>query len=64
MSTTTSSKMVPSSTWCCIYICILLAAEKKCDIRKLKGLLSSEFEMKDLGTSKKILGMEIYSYKR
>jgi len=27
---------------------MLLAAEKKSDIQKLKGLLSTEFEMKDL----------------
>ncbi|XP_047320703.1 secreted RxLR effector protein 161-like [Impatiens glandulifera] len=32
---------------------MLLAAEKKSDIQKLKGLLSIEFEMKDLGATKK-----------
>lgn len=39
---------------------MLIAAEKMCDIKKLKELLSSEFEMKDLGAAKKILGMEIF----
>ncbi|XP_069151791.1 uncharacterized protein [Solanum lycopersicum] len=34
-------------------------ARKKYDIQKLKGLLSAEFEMKDLGASRKILGMDI-----
>uniref|UniRef100_A0A3Q7ED97 Reverse transcriptase Ty1/copia-type domain-containing protein n=1 Tax=Solanum lycopersicum TaxID=4081 RepID=A0A3Q7ED97_SOLLC len=38
---------------------ILIAAKKKYDIQKLKGLLSAEFEMKDLGAARKILGMEI-----
>uniref|UniRef100_A0A3Q7HN12 Reverse transcriptase Ty1/copia-type domain-containing protein n=1 Tax=Solanum lycopersicum TaxID=4081 RepID=A0A3Q7HN12_SOLLC len=38
---------------------MLIAAKKKHDIQKLKGLLSAEFEMKDLGTARKILGMEI-----
>src|SRR5690606_26627241 len=33
---------------------------KKCDVQKLKELLSSEFEMKDLGVARKILGMEIF----
>uniref|UniRef100_A0A3Q7IDN0 Reverse transcriptase Ty1/copia-type domain-containing protein n=1 Tax=Solanum lycopersicum TaxID=4081 RepID=A0A3Q7IDN0_SOLLC len=36
-----------------------IAAKKKYDIQKLKGLLSAEFEMKDLGAARKILGMEI-----
>ncbi|KAL6181625.1 hypothetical protein ACLB2K_048276 [Fragaria x ananassa] len=39
---------------------MLIAAENKSDIQKLKGLLSAEFEMKDLGAARKILGMEIY----
>jgi len=39
---------------------MLIGAEKMCDIKKLKELLSSEFEMKDLGAAKKILGMEIF----
>uniref|UniRef100_A0A3Q7IAK2 Reverse transcriptase Ty1/copia-type domain-containing protein n=1 Tax=Solanum lycopersicum TaxID=4081 RepID=A0A3Q7IAK2_SOLLC len=38
---------------------MLIAAKKKYDIQKLKGLLSAEFEMKDLGAAWKILGMEI-----
>uniref|UniRef100_A0A3Q7G312 Reverse transcriptase Ty1/copia-type domain-containing protein n=1 Tax=Solanum lycopersicum TaxID=4081 RepID=A0A3Q7G312_SOLLC len=38
---------------------MLIAAKKKYDIQKLKGLLSAEFEMKDLGAAQKILGMEI-----
>uniref|UniRef100_A0A3Q7GRP1 Reverse transcriptase Ty1/copia-type domain-containing protein n=1 Tax=Solanum lycopersicum TaxID=4081 RepID=A0A3Q7GRP1_SOLLC len=38
---------------------MLIAAKKKYDIHKLKGLLSAEFEMKDLGAARKILGMEI-----
>ena len=39
---------------------MLLAAVEKSEIQKLKGLLSAEFETKDLGAAKKILGMEIY----
>ena len=39
---------------------MLIAAEKMCDIKKLKELRSSEFEMKDLSAAKKILGMEIF----
>jgi hypothetical protein len=38
---------------------MLIAAKSKIDIANLKALLSSEFEMKDLGAAKKILGMEI-----
>uniref|UniRef100_A0A3Q7EZJ0 Reverse transcriptase Ty1/copia-type domain-containing protein n=1 Tax=Solanum lycopersicum TaxID=4081 RepID=A0A3Q7EZJ0_SOLLC len=38
---------------------MLIAAKKKYDIQKLKGLLSAEFEMKDLGAARKSLGMEI-----
>ncbi|CAA7049382.1 unnamed protein product [Microthlaspi erraticum] len=38
---------------------MLVAAKSMCDIQKLKGLLSAEFDMKDLGAAKKILGMEI-----
>uniref|UniRef100_A0A3Q7GR39 hydroxyacylglutathione hydrolase n=1 Tax=Solanum lycopersicum TaxID=4081 RepID=A0A3Q7GR39_SOLLC len=38
---------------------MLIAAKKKYDIQKLKGLLSAEFEMKDQGAARKILGMEI-----
>ncbi|XP_027910403.1 uncharacterized protein LOC114169449 [Vigna unguiculata] len=39
---------------------MLIAAKSKIDIDALKAMLSSEFEMKDLGVSKKILGMEIW----
>ncbi|KAJ4711603.1 Retrovirus-related Pol polyprotein from transposon TNT 1-94 [Melia azedarach] len=39
---------------------MLIAAENKSDVQKLKDLLSIEFEMKDLGAARKILGMEIY----
>ena len=39
---------------------MLIAAKSKSDIQKLKDLLSAEFDMKDLGAAKKILGMEIY----
>ncbi|KAG7558728.1 Integrase catalytic core [Arabidopsis thaliana x Arabidopsis arenosa] len=38
---------------------MLIAAKQMCDIQRLKDLLSAEFEMKDLGAAKKILGMEI-----
>ena len=39
---------------------MLIAAKTNSDIQRLKGLLSAEFEMKDVGAAKKILGMEIY----
>lgn len=38
---------------------MLIAANDMDDINRLKGLLGREFEMKDLGAAKKILGMEI-----
>ncbi|KAK5773528.1 hypothetical protein PVK06_049834 [Gossypium arboreum] len=38
---------------------MLIAAKDKREIRKVKAQLSEEFEMKDLGPAKKILGMEI-----
>jgi len=38
---------------------MLVASRDKFSIRKLKTQLSNEFEMKELGASKKILGMEI-----
>ena len=38
---------------------ILIASRNKRYVDELKVLLSSEFEMKDLGEAKKILGMEI-----
>ena len=39
---------------------MLIAASSKAEIDNLKTLLSNEFEMKDLGATKKILGMEIW----
>ena len=39
---------------------MLITAKSMCDIQNLKILLSGEFDMKDLGAAKKILGMEIY----
>ncbi|KAG8485491.1 hypothetical protein CXB51_021304 [Gossypium anomalum] len=38
---------------------MLIAAKDKGEIRKVKAQLSEEFEMKDLGPAKKILGIEI-----
>jgi hypothetical protein len=38
---------------------ILIAAKSIVEVKKLKVLLSKEFDMKDLGAAKKILGMEI-----
>lgn len=38
---------------------ILQASKSKVQVTELKKILSSEFEMKDLGDAKKILGMEI-----
>jgi hypothetical protein len=38
---------------------MLIAAKSKKEIATLKEQLSSEFEMKDLGATRKILGMEI-----
>uniref|UniRef100_A0A3Q7GQW1 Reverse transcriptase Ty1/copia-type domain-containing protein n=1 Tax=Solanum lycopersicum TaxID=4081 RepID=A0A3Q7GQW1_SOLLC len=42
---------------------MLIAVKKKYDIQKLKGLLSAEFEMKDLGAARNILGMEIIRHR-
>lgn len=39
---------------------MLIAARSMSEINKLKTQLSGEFEMKDLGAAKKILGMEIH----
>jgi hypothetical protein len=60
---------------CCVYVRILedgsyiflllyvddmlIAAKSMCEVKKLKSLLHKKFEMKDLGATKKILGMEI-----
>ena len=38
---------------------ILIASKSKSEVTSLKKILSSEFEMKDLGDAKKILGMKI-----
>jgi hypothetical protein len=38
---------------------MLIVVESKKEINILKAQLSSEFEMKDLGADRKILGMEI-----
>ena len=38
---------------------MLIAAKNIAEIHQLKALLSGEFDMKDLGAAKKILGMEI-----
>ncbi|KAG8493469.1 hypothetical protein CXB51_010771 [Gossypium anomalum] len=38
---------------------MLIAAKDKGEVRKVKARLNEEFEMKDLGPAKKILGMEI-----
>ena len=52
------------SNGCFIYLLlyvddILIACKNLIEIQKLKVILDSEFEMKDLGPAKKILGMEI-----
>lgn len=39
---------------------MLIASKDMNQIKKLKDLLSSEFEMKDMGEAKRILGMEIH----
>jgi len=38
---------------------MLIASKNRSAIDKLKKVLSSEFDMKDLGEAKKVLGMEI-----
>ena len=38
---------------------MLIAAKSMSEVNKLKILLSRRFDMKDLGATKKILGMEI-----
>lgn len=43
---------------------MLIAAKSMVEINKLKTQLSGEFEMKDLGAAKKILGMEIHRDRR
>jgi hypothetical protein len=38
---------------------MLIVAKSMCEVNRLKSLLYKEFEMKDQGIAKKILGMEI-----
>ena len=38
---------------------MLIAAKSKEEIRTVKAQFNNEFEMKDLGAAKKILGMDI-----
>src|SRR3954451_14136078 len=52
----TSSLLVDHLFICCY---MLIAAKSMKDTTTLKAQLSSEFDMKDLGPAKKILGMEI-----
>jgi hypothetical protein len=50
-----------SSIFLLLYVDGMLIATKSIiEVNKLKVLLSREFDMKDLGVAKKILGMEIY----
>ena len=39
---------------------MLIAVKSMIEVNKLKTLLRKEFDMKDLGATKKILGMEIH----
>lgn len=39
---------------------MLIASKSKSDIKDLKKMLSTEFEMKDLGAARRILGMDIF----
>ena len=43
---------------------LLIAAKDKEEIRKVKVQLSKELETKDLGATKKVLGMEILKYRK
>ena len=42
---------------------MVIASKQKSDVEKLKNLLKGEFEIKDLGSTKRILGMEIFRNK-
>ena len=53
-----STKLLDGSFIYCCYM--LIATSSKVGIDNLKTLLSSEFEIKDLGAAKKIPGMEIW----
>jgi hypothetical protein len=48
----------------CIYCFMLIASHDKSLIVELKAQLSHEFDIKDLGSAKKILGMEIQHDRR
>ena len=39
---------------------MLIVGYHLCDVNEFKSMLSKEFDMKDLGSAKKILGMEIH----
>lgn len=39
---------------------MLIASKSMSEVKKLKAELSSEFEMKDLGAARRILGMDIF----
>ncbi len=57
------SKKLSDGSWIYLLLYVddmLIAAKNKAEINRLKEVLSSEFEMKDLGAAKKILGMEIW----
>lgn len=43
---------------------MIFIAKSKQEIVRLKSLLNNEFEMKDLGDAKKIVGIEIHHYRR
>ena len=50
-----------SSVFLLLYVDdMLIVAKSLSEVNKLKILLSREFDMKDLGVAKKILGMEIH----
>jgi hypothetical protein len=40
-----------------LYVGMLIAAKIMFEVKRLKSLLGDEFEMKDLGGAKKILGL-------
>ena len=54
--------MLPSGEYIYLLLYVddmLIASKSRSAIDKLKKELSSEFEMKDLGKAKKVLGMKI-----
>ena len=55
-------KWLPNGSFVYLFIYVddmLIASKDMSEINKIKTQLSGEFEMKDLGAAKKILGMEI-----